>query len=734
MAMRRQYCTALLLVVMSSRLLASGGSISGRVTAKGEAEGEPLVGVAVFLQGTARGTTTNARGQFRISELSPGTYAVVFSMVGYKRETRPDVRVEEGRETVLDASMTQASIQTEQVVVTANKRQQSLEEVPVSMSIMEAAEIEQRNSLVIDDALRYVPGVNMTGTQVNIRGSSGYSRGAGSRVLMLVDGIPFITGDTGELNFESIPVGQVDRIEVVKGASSALYGSNALGGVINVITKPISEVPETIIRAYGGFYNKPSFDQWKWADNTRFMNGQSVSYAHKVGDLGVSLFASRQFDDGYRQNDYRRRYNFYMKTTEDFSSANSLALNFSMLYQYGGQFLYWRNLDSALIPPVLQKTDNVKSMRYYASGLYNDALADNLLFTAKALYYHNDWGYETINAIGRTESISDDIRVEALSTLFLDRVHTLTAGLNGNLDIVHADLFGQKTVGGLAAYGQDEMKVAEDLTLTLGARFDYVSAGLTEASSQLNPKAAVTYNPFPGTTLRASFGRGFRVPSVAEAFISAGVSNLTVIPNPDLNPENSYSYEVGILQMLGGFGSFDFAAFRSDYDNLVEAGLIVSGQDVYIQWRNVTKARVQGIETSFKLGLFDGDLLYSLGYTYVYPEDITHDDLLKYRPRHVFYTTARGQLGWLSASVDFRFISRVDRVDDELVEVGIVPDGDERVDIFVADFRVGADLSTFGVPLNVSFNLNNAFQYNYVELIGNMMPPRTYMLVIEARL
>ena len=251
-----------------------------------------------------------------------------------------------------------------------------------------------------------------------------------------------------------------------------------------------------------------------------------------------------------------------------------------MLYQYGGQFLYWRNLDSALIPPVLQKTDNVKSMRYYASGLYNDALADNLLFTAKALYYHNDWGYETINAIGRTESISDDIRVEALSTLFLDRVHTLTAGLNGNLDIVHADLFGQKTVGGLAAYGQDEMKLAEDLTLTLGARFDYVSAGLTEASSQLNPKAAVLYNPVPGTTLRASFGRGFRVPSVAEAFISAGVSNLTVIPNTDLKPENSYSYEVGILQMLGDFGSFDFAAFRSDYDNLVEAGLIVSGQDV----------------------------------------------------------------------------------------------------------------------------------------------------------
>jgi len=231
--------------------------------------------------------------------------------------------------------------------------------------------------------------------------------------------------------------------------------------LINVITKPISEVPETIIRVYGGAYNKPSFEQWRWTDKTRFMNGQSVSYAHKVENLGISLFASRQFDDGYRQNDYRRRYNFYVKTTEDFSASNSSR-------SISACCTIWRAVP-VLAKPRLRadsacpaKTDNVKSMRYYASGLYNDAFADNLLFTAKALWYHNDWGYETINAIGRTESISDDFRLEALSTLFLDRVHTLTCGVNGNLDIVLADLFGQKTVGGFAAYAQDEMKIFEN--------------------------------------------------------------------------------------------------------------------------------------------------------------------------------------------------------------------------------------------------------------------------------
>jgi outer membrane cobalamin receptor len=220
---------------------------------------------------------------------------------------------------------------------------------------------------------------------------------------------------------------------------------------------------------------------------------------------------------------------------------------------------------------------------------------------------------------------------------------------------------------------------------------------------------------------------------VAEAFITAGVGNLTAVPNPDLQPEQSYSYEVGVSQALGDFGSFDVAAFRTDYDNLIEAGLIVSGSDLQIQWRNVIKARVQGVETSLKLGLFNGGLSFNLGYTYVYPEDITNDDILRYRPRHLFYTNLSSRIGPVMLGADFRYISRVERIDEELVEVGIVPDGDERVPIYVTDFRIGLDFGFAGFPLNATFNVSNALQYNYVELIGNMMPPRNYVLVLEAR-
>ena len=734
--MRNFRIAILLVVALSAQAFAGPGVIIGHVTAKGETGTEPLIGVTVLLQGSVRGTITNTKGEFRLADVPAGTHTLVFSMVGYQRVTRANIDVEEGKDVVVNVSMTQVPIPTEQIVVTASKREQSLEEVPVSISVMDASEIRQRNSLTLDDALRYVPGVNITGFQVNIRGSSGYSRGAGSRVLMLLDGVPFITGDTGELNFESIPIGQVDHIEVVKGATSALYGSNALGGVINIITKPIPEIPETDIRSYGGFYNKPSFAQWNWSDKNRWFNGESVSHSRRVGDLGVSLFFSRQIDDGFRQNDYLRRYNFYMKVKEEISAATSLTLNFGLLYQYRGQFLYWRNLDSALIPPVLQVSDDVKSTRYYVSGMYNRVISDNFLFTAKAIWYHNDWGFETIHQYGINQSLSDDFRLEALSTLLLDGGHTLTFGLDTHFDNVSAKmLFGDRTGGGGALYGQDEIKLADLWTLTLGARFDFESLGNAKPVGSLSPKAAVAYTPGSGTTIRASFGRGYRVPSVAEAFLSGEVSGLATVPNGNLRPEKSTSYEAGLSQRIGDWGTFDIAGFRSDYDDLIEAGLIVSSSDLpIIQWRNVTKARVQGVETSLKLGLFDGGLLYNLGYTYVYPENLSEHDILKYRPRHLFYTNATARVGFLSAGVDFRFVSRMDNVDVELINLGIIPDGDARVDILVTDFRLGCDLAFTGLPLTMTMNVNNAFQRNYIELIGNIAPPRTYILVLDAKL
>jgi iron complex outermembrane receptor protein len=736
MAVVRRYLVLLLLGLCAGEALS--GTISGRVVSAGEGRGEPLIGAIVLVQGTVRGTVTNLKGEFSISGLTAGTYTVVVTMVGYVRETRTGVIVDETQPAVLEVGLFPSPVQMDQIVVTANKHSQSLEEVPVSISILDAAAVRMRNSLTIEEALRYIPGVNLTGFQVNIRGSSGYSRGAGSRVLMLLDGIPFIAGDTGELNFESIPIGQVERIEVVKGASSALYGSNALGGVINIITREIPEVPDTRVRMYAGGYDRPHYSLWEWTPTNRYLNGQSVSHAFRSGDLGVGLFFSRQIDDGYRLNDYRRRYNVYARLKEEISPTSAFTATFGLLNQFGGQFLYWRDLANPLEPPEAQQNDNIRSNRFFISGQYNSVLSEGLLLTVRGLWYHNLWGFETRHGYGRAESQADDYRVDAVVTAVLSEEHTLTSGMEANMDEIRGDMFVPHTIGGFALYAQDEMSLASDLKLTAGLRFDFQEVGVTAPGGQLNPKLALNYIPWEGTSLRASFGRGFRVPSVAEAFISASISGIQTVPNTGLRPERSLSYELGLSQRLWGFAMFDIAGFRSDYDNLIEAGLYVEGPALMIQWRNVTKARVTGLETSLKVGAFDGDLQLGTGYTYVWPEDLTTNDILKYRPRHVFYTNLSGKLGWFRLGVDFRFISRVDRIDELLVKStlipnGIVVDGDQRVPIYVTDLRLGADFDLFGLPGSADLHVNNLFRYNYIELIGNMMPPRNYVLVLELR-
>ena len=118
---------------------------------------------------------------------------------------------------------------------------------------------------------------NMNSTQMNIRGSSGYSRGVGSRVLFLIDGIPILTGDTREVSYDVIPTYLIERVEIVKGAGSALYGSSALGGVVNMMTKEIDQLPHYYLKMYGGLHSQTAYPQWNWSDKSRSPNRISRS-------------------------------------------------------------------------------------------------------------------------------------------------------------------------------------------------------------------------------------------------------------------------------------------------------------------------------------------------------------------------------------------------------------------------------------------------------------------------
>jgi iron complex outermembrane receptor protein len=698
---------------------------------------EPLAGVNVLLRGTVRGTTTDTRGKYLLGRIPAGTFDISFSLIGYTTQTIHQISIQPDTALRLDVSLTQAPIQTEQVVVTASRREQSLRDVPVSVSTVTSKMIADRLSVTLDDALRYVPGVNMMSDQVNIRGSTGYSRGVGSRVLILIDGLPFITGDTGEINWETFPMFQIDRIEVVKGAGSTLYGSSALGGVINVITKEIGETPEIRFRLFSGIYDKPRYTEWDWYSTPRFNTGGFFSYSNRVGSFGYLVSASRSVDDSYRLNDVYHRWGVYSKLNYNFSQSQSLTLTTNIQWRKHGNFFWWRSLKEATRPADVQLNGEVNSARGNVSLAYKNILSNRFFYSLKAIYFGNFWQDDSAHQINNT-SAAHFTQLEAQATYTTSSAHFLTFGLAANYTRVNSNIFGSHPGVGAAFYIQDELTPFQSLKLTAGIRYDWqrvwkeiFASPAASSPSQFNPKIGLVFSPGPMTTLRASYGEGFRYPSVSELFtsVSTGVSQIKIVPNDSLKPERSVSFEIGGSQWLGERVFLDLALFQSDYYDLIEAG--VNPNRFEILFSNITRARIRGLEFGIKTDWFDRFLSTDFSYTYTDPVDLNQNTVLKFRTRHLFYASLSANYRQLRTEVNFRYVSRVEAIDENLVRLAPIIDGDQRVACKVVDAGVTYNLINVGLPLSIGLTVKNLTNYYYVELIGNLSPLRTYYVSVE---
>lgn len=701
------------------------GVIKGRIVS--QETNQPLPSANVMIKGTLIGTNTDYNGNYSIQKIRPGKYILVVSMIGFRREEFKDVVIQAGQETLLEIQLEPTAIQIGQVVITAGKREQTFAEVPVSVSVIDPQTFQRRNAITIDDALRQVSGVSLIESQVSIRGSSGYSKGVGSRTLMLVDGIPLLTGDTGELVFESVPTFNVDRIEVLKGAASALYGSGAMGGIVNVLTKEIPDVPKTYLRLYGGFYDKPYYPEWKWSSKTQFINGFYVAHSRKFADLKTLFAVSRTEDDGYRKNSRWQRWNLYSKNQYRFTPSKNLMLSLNYLEQRRNNFLYWRNLDSALIPPADQLGDRVISKRFSASSLFTNIVTDRFTYSIKGIWYHTDWR-DDIEALGnRSTSDFADGEIQFNYQMFAE--HIFTFGMQANYNRVRSDIFGRRTGLNTAIYLQDEYKMRDDLRFTFGTRIDFSKLDSLKKQYQINPKLGVAYSYDQLTSIRFSIGRAFRSPSVGEVFTSTIASGIRVIPNPNLKPEKSWSFEAGINRIVSENINLDASIFQSEYDNLIEAKFVSPFTGQFI---NVTRARIQGLELSAKTSFFEKLLLLNLSYTYLNPRDRVENDILRFRSKHLFYVNTVLSYSNIELGIDFRYISRIERIDKEFALY--IVDAEKRVPTYVVDAHISSIFKFGDVPIRTSFHINNLLQYNYVELIGNIAPIRNFTLRIETTL
>ncbi|MBF8294716.1 MAG: Iron complex outer rane receptor protein [Bacteroidetes bacterium] len=717
------------------------GTIAG--TVKDAETRQPVVGANVTLRGSFIGAATDAKGTFRLARIPVGSHAVIVSMLGYQRETVEGVTVVPDEVRTLDISVRPVPLQSEPVIITASRREQSLQEVPVSVATVTARMIAERNNITLDDALRYVPGVNMLADQVNIRGSSGYSRGIGSRVLVLLDGLPYITGDTGEINWETIPMFEVDRLEVVKGAGSALYGSSALGGVINVITRETPSTPELRFRAFSGLYDKPRYLEWDWSSKPRFNSGVVVSYSGRSNSLSYRVSVGRTVDESFRENDTYHRWNFFTKLKYDISSTQSLTIAGNYLDRTHGNYFWWKSLTEATRPAESQVNGLVTSRRGNVSLAYKEFLSDKFFYTLKGIYFGNFWRDDSAGRVNNV-SASHLFNIDFQATYDINRYNVLTFGVAMNYDRVSANLFGTHPGAGAAAYAQDEIAVTSGLKVTAGLRFDWQKVSVLKSTAQVNPKLGLVYIPDKETSLRASFGSGFRYPAIGELYIesSTNVSSIVVLPNPDLKVETSFSYEVGVNRSFGQMMSIDLALFSNDFGNLIEPSVRIKSYRPYpsspvevtgpvIQFDNVTKARIQGLETVIRVEWWKRFFSTDVGYTYTWPRDLADNTVLKFRPRHIVYTAGTFSWDQFRVLADFRYLSRIERIDENLVRLAPIVHGEQRVAIKLVDIHTSYDLIGLGLPIRAGFNINNLLNYSYVELLGNLGPVRTYFLTLE---
>ena len=227
--MRKFY--TLLLLTFFVFIVSHAQTISGVIS--DHATSEKLIGVNIITK-EGKGTATDIFGKY-ILKLKAGNHQITYRYIGYKDVVK-DVTLKSGEQKTIDVKLKIASEQLSTVVVSAGKFEQNLEEITVSMEVLKPSLIENKNTTDIQTALDQVPGVNITDGQANIRGGSGWSYGAGSRVLVMVDDMPLISGDAGQVQWKLIATENINQVEIIKGASSVLYGSSALNGVINIRT------------------------------------------------------------------------------------------------------------------------------------------------------------------------------------------------------------------------------------------------------------------------------------------------------------------------------------------------------------------------------------------------------------------------------------------------------------------------------------------------------------------
>lgn len=585
---------------------------------------EHLSFVNVQVEGTALGCLTDESGHFYLKNLPEGELTIVFSMMGYETEKRT---VTLRRDTLIEmnVAIAETSFMIDNVVVTANKYETKQREVATIVNVIPPLIIESTTSNSMADVLNFQTGLRVEETcsncgvpQIRINGLEG------QYTQILMDSRPIFSSLASVYGLEQLPAGMVDRIEVIRGGGSALYGANAIAGVVNIITKEPS-------RNSFNISNTSAFTQTGTYDINTNMNASVVSENQKAGLFLFGVQRNRQqYDrdnDGYSDiphlNSTTVGFRSYFKTS-DYSKITA-EYHHTTEFRRGGY-----GIDS-LQPHESPLTEQLKHNIDAATAKWDMYSADNKHFVsvytsfqhiARDSYFGTNYNP---NAYGKS---TDIVSVTGAQYRFSYPCGIMNADLSAGAEYSYNQLrdqilgYDRNTLqrvhlGG--GYVQNEWK-NKQWSILVGGRLEQHS--LLD-KPVFSPRANIRYTPIDPIILRLSYASGYRAPQIYEEDLHVGavggeVSLISLDEN--LRPEYSHSVS-GSVDMYKRFGKWDlnltlegFFTQLNDVFTLVENGHDAMG-NLLLTRTNASGARVAGLNVEAKVGY--GHLLtFQAGYTY----------------------------------------------------------------------------------------------------------------------
>lgn len=763
------------------------GTIKGIV--KDDAN-QPIQGASIiYRKDITVGATSDNKGEYELI-IPSGSARLICKFTGMKSDTIT-INVIENQTLEVNFNLQPFVVNQKQVEIKVGKFDKPIEEQTVTMVVLKPELIENKNTRSIETALDQTPGLNILDGEPQIRGGSGFTFGVGSKVAVIVDDMPMLSGDAGRPEWGFIPVENISQVEVIKGAASVLSGSSALSGSVHIRTAYPKSKPLTKINVYSGVYSSPQDKSMKWWNQYPGINGVNFLHSQVFGNLDLVVGGNVNIDHGYIGPPKTDSIvaTVFPDTITNFSEQDLISkrgrINFNLRYRskkikglsYGtnGNFMLMHtNM------PLAWLNDSTGLYRAYPGAIF---LQDQFIFNVDPfvnLFTQTDGKHYFRTRILHVDNEMSANQSNRATTFYGDYMFQKSYPELKNLDFIggvtstFTNSFANIYVGSgspnnqmlnISAYTQLESKFNKSLNISAGGRLEYFQ--LNDTITAIKPifRAGASLKIYQETYLRASYGQGYRFPTITERFIRTGVGNFGVFPNPNLKPESSWNAEIGIKQglKLGGvMGYLDIAGFWQEYQNTIEymfgiwneiTSLQTLGNSAGFMFLNTGKSRVLGLDISFtgmaKIGK-KSELTFLMGYNYIVPKTLTPEyiyamdsmmrlfsynstsldpskGILKYRFLHNLKIDI--EYNWnkkLSFGVSSKYFSKIVNMDAIIKAFEEVTINNQFLqDLQYMDYYESHRFGNWIFDARLSYNLNESHK---LAIIGTNVLNRTYSL------